>query len=43
MKLIVAVLLVRAVINIFEKNSKSAREKNDNTNIIIHPAEFQTR
>ena len=42
MKLIMAVLVVRAVISMFEKNRKPALEKNDNR-IVIHPAEFQVR
>jgi hypothetical protein len=43
MKLIMAVLVVRAIISMIEKSGKSAPGKNDNPNIVIHPAEFQVR
>jgi hypothetical protein len=43
MKLIITVLVVRAIISMFDKNRKTALEKNDNRNIVIHPAEFQVR
>jgi hypothetical protein len=42
MKLIMAVLVVRAIISMIENNRK-AQEKNDNRNKVIHPAEFQVR
>ena len=43
MKLIMAVLMVRVIINIFEKNKKETVQKNKNRTRIIHPAEFEVR
>jgi hypothetical protein len=43
MKLIIAVLMVRAIISIFEKDKKVTAEKNDTRKRIIHPAEFELR
>lgn len=43
MKLIIAVLMVRAIISMFEKNKKGTIKKNEKGNRIIHPAEFEIR
>lgn len=43
MKLIMAVLVVRLFISIFEKEKKVSAEKNDGRKRIIHPAEFEIR
>jgi hypothetical protein len=41
MKMILAVLVVRAIISLFEKNKRV--EKNESRIKIIHPAEFEIR
>lgn len=43
MKMIMAVLMVRVIISIFEKDKKETVEKNENRRRIIHPAEFEIR
>jgi energy-converting hydrogenase Eha subunit H len=43
MKMILVVLVVRAIISMFEKNKKAGVEKNDSRKKIIHPAEFEIR
>ena len=43
MQLIVAVLVVRAIIGMLDKNEKNNVESNDPTIRIIHPAEFEVR
>lgn len=43
MQLIIAVLVVRFIISMFEKNKNANAEKNDNRMNIIHPAEFEIR
>ncbi len=43
MKLIVAVLMVRVIISMFEKDKNETVEKTGNRNRIIHPAEFEIR
>ncbi len=43
MKMIMAVLIVRLIISIFEKDKKVTAEKNDDRKKIIHPAEFEVR
>lgn len=42
MKMILAVLIVKAIISMVEKNKKVAG-KNESRNKIIHPAEFEVR
>jgi hypothetical protein len=43
MKMILAVLVVRAIIGMFEKNKNVTGNKNESRNKIIHPAEFEIR
>lgn len=43
MKMILAVLVVRAIISMFEKNKNVTGNKNESRNKIIHPAEFEIR
>jgi hypothetical protein len=43
MKMIIAVLVVRAIIGMVEKNKNVTKEKNESRNKIIHPAEFEIR
>jgi len=43
MKLIMAVLMIRVIISMFEKNKNVTVEKNENRSRIIHPAEFEIR
>jgi hypothetical protein len=43
MKLIMAVLMVRFIISIFEKDKKVTGEKNESRKRVIHPAEFEIR
>ena len=43
MKMILVVLVVRAVISMVEKNKNVTEEKNESRNKIIHPAEFEIR
>ena len=43
MKLIIAVMMARVIITIFEKDKKVTAEKNDNRKRVIHPAEFEIR
>jgi energy-converting hydrogenase Eha subunit H len=43
MKMIIAVLVVRAIISMFEKEKKVNTENNDNRIRVIHPAEFEIR
>ena len=43
MKMILAVLVVRAIINMFEKNKNVTDNKNESRNKIIHAAEFENR
>jgi len=43
MKLIIAVLMVRVIISMFEKDKKITVEKNETRSRIIHPAEFEIR
>jgi len=43
MKMLMAVLVVRVIISIFEKKEKATAEKMDNSKRIIHPAEFEIR
>ncbi len=43
MKMIMAVLTIRAIISMFDKKEKNDIERNDAVIKIIHPAEFQVR
>lgn len=43
MKMILVVLVVRAIIGMIEKNKKVTEAKNESRNKIIHPAEFEIR
>ena len=43
MKMIIAVLAVRAIINMIEKNKSVTEEKNESRKKIIHPTEFEIR
>ena len=43
MKLIVAVLIVKAIIRLFEKNKKTDMPVNENRGNGIHPAAFRIR
>jgi hypothetical protein len=43
MKMILVVLVVRAIISMVEKNKNVTDNKNESRNRIIHPAEFQVR
>ncbi len=43
MKMIIAVLVVRAIINMIEKNKSVTEEKNESRKKIIHPTEFEIR
>jgi len=43
MKLIMAVLVIRVIISMFEKNKNDTGSKNESRNRIIHPAEFEIR
>ena len=43
MKLIIAVMMARVIITIFEKDENVTTEKNDRRKRIIHPAEFEIR
>ncbi len=43
MKMILVVLLVRAIIRMVEKNKNITGEKNESSKKIIHPAEFEIR
>ena len=43
MKMILVVLLVRAIISMLEKNENVTENKNESRDQIIHPAEFEMR
>jgi hypothetical protein len=43
MKMILIVLMVRAIISMIEKNKNVANNKNESRSKIIHPAEFEIR
>lgn len=43
MKMILAVLVLRMIISLFEKNDKDTRDEDENRSTVIHPAEFQVR
>ena len=43
MKMIMGVLLVKAIISIFKKNKNVTDNKKESGNRIIHPAEFEKR
>jgi energy-converting hydrogenase Eha subunit H len=43
MKMILVVLIVRAIISIAEKNKEVTEVKNESRNRVIHPAEFEIR
>lgn len=43
MKMIMAVLIVKAVISMFEKKEKVNAEKNGSNSRVVHPAEFEIR
>ena len=43
MKMILVVLIVRAIISMVEKNKNVTSNKNESRNKIIHPAEFEIR
>jgi energy-converting hydrogenase Eha subunit H len=43
MKMILLVLVVRAIISMVEKNKNITEEKNESRKKIIHPAEFEIR
>jgi len=43
MKMIIAVLIVKAIISIAEKNKEVTDKKNESRNRVIHPAEFEIR
>lgn len=43
MKMLLVVLMVRMIIGMAEKNKKNAEVKNESSNKVIHPAEFQIR
>ena len=43
MKMILVVLIVKAVISMIEKNKNVTHHKNESRNKIIHPAEFEIR
>lgn len=43
MKMLLVVLVVRAIIGMAEKNKEVTEVKNENRNRVIHPAEFQIR
>jgi energy-converting hydrogenase Eha subunit H len=43
MKLILAVLMVRIIISMVEKNKNVTEDKTKSRNRIIHPAEFEIR
>jgi hypothetical protein len=43
MKMILVVLVVRAIIGMVEKNKNVTKEKNGSSKKIIHPAEFEIR
>lgn len=43
MKMIVAVLVVKLIISMFEKNKNVTKDVNKNNNRVIHPAEFEIR
>jgi hypothetical protein len=43
MKMILLVLMVRAVISIVEKNKNATEEKYESSKKIVHPAEFEIR
>ena len=43
MKMILVVLVVRAIISMVEKNKNVTETKSESRNKIIHPAEFEIR
>ena len=43
MKMILVVLVVRAIISIVEKNKNVTKDENESRNKIIHPAKFEIR
>lgn len=43
MKMLLVVLVVRAIIGMVEKNKEVTEVENENRNRVIHPAEFQIR
>ena len=43
MKMILAVLVVRVIISMFEKDKNVTGNKNESRNRVIHPAEFEIR
>jgi energy-converting hydrogenase Eha subunit H len=43
MKMILVVLMVRAIISMAEKNKNVTEPKKESRNKIIHPAEFEIR
>jgi energy-converting hydrogenase Eha subunit H len=43
MKMILVVLIVRAIISMVEKNKEVTDAKNESRNRVIHPAEFEIR
>lgn len=43
MKMVLIVLLVRAIMSLVEKNKEVTEVKNENRSRVIHPAEFEIR
>jgi uncharacterized membrane protein len=43
MKMIIVVLIVRAIISMVEKNKNKDAQKTESRNRVIHPAEFEIR
>ena len=43
MKMILAVLVARAIIGMVEKNKNVTKDENESRNKIIYPAEFEIR
>lgn len=43
MKMVMAVLLVRMIISLFNQNETTAAAKTTNSNRVKHPAEFEIR
>ena len=43
MKMILVVLIVRAIISMVEKNKEVTEVKNESRGRVIHPAEFEIR
>ena len=43
MKMILVVLVARAIIGMVEKNKNVAKAENESRNKVIHPAEFEIR